>query len=138
MSAFDAVLDNILLRPENPYNRMFVVSAYGGITDALLECKRSGKPGIYRLVENRDDAWVEAMEELEQRMLLINENMFADPISRRRADNFIKDRIAQATNCINNIMETCQYGQFSMQHYLPQIREFYLPSVKHIVPTILV
>lgn len=124
MSAFDAVLDNILLRPENPYNRMFVVSAYGGITDALLECKRSGKPGIYRLVENRDDAWADAMEALEQRMLLINENMFADPISRRRADNFIKDRIAQATNCINNIMETCQYGQFSMQHYLPQIREF--------------
>ena len=124
MSAFDAVLDNILLRPENPYNRMFVVSAYGGITDALLECKRTGKPGIYRLVADRDDAWVDAMEELEQRMLLINENMFADPISRRRADNFIKDRIAKATNCINNIMETCQYGQFSMQHYLPQIREF--------------
>ncbi|OEF24297.1 aspartate kinase [Vibrio rumoiensis 1S-45] len=124
MSAFDAVLDNILLRPQNPYNRMFVVSAYGGITDALLECKRTGKAGIYRLVENRDDAWTDAIEVLEQRMLLINENMFADPISRRRADNFIKDRIAQATNCINNIMETCQYGQFSMQHYLPQIREF--------------
>ncbi|MFV0575957.1 MAG: aspartate kinase [Vibrio sp.] len=124
MSAFDAVLDNILLRPENPYNRMFVVSAYAGITDALLECKRSGKAGIYRLVENRDDAWIDAMQELEQRMLLINENMFADPITRRRADDFIKDRIVKAKACIQNILETCQYGQFSMQNYLPQIREF--------------
>lgn len=124
MSAFDAVLDNILLRPENPYNRMFVVSAYGGITDALLECKRSGQAGIYRLVENRDDAWTDAIDDLEHRMLLINENMFADPISRRRADSFIKDRLAKASSCISNIMETCQYGQFSMRHYLPQIREF--------------
>lgn len=40
MTAFDAVLDNILLRPQNPYNRIFVVSAYGGMTDALLECKK--------------------------------------------------------------------------------------------------
>ncbi|MCE7629106.1 aspartate kinase, partial [Vibrio fluvialis] len=46
MTAFDAVLDNILLKPSNPYDRVFVVSAYSGMTDALLECKRTGKPGI--------------------------------------------------------------------------------------------
>ncbi len=124
MSAFDVVLDNIFLRPTNPYNRIFVVSAYGGITDALLECKRSGKAGIYRLVAQRDEAWLDAMQQLEQRMLLINDNMFADPLSRRRADSFIKDRIEKASLCIKNILATCQYGQFSMRHYLPQIREF--------------
>ncbi len=41
MTAFDAVLDNIILRPKTPYNRIFVVSAYGGMTDALLECKKN-------------------------------------------------------------------------------------------------
>ncbi len=46
MTAFDAVLDNILLRPAQPYGRVFVVSAYSGITDALLECKRTGAAGI--------------------------------------------------------------------------------------------
>lgn len=124
MSAFDAVLDNIILRPTSPYNRVFVVSAFGGITDSLLECKRSGKSGIYQYIAKRDETWRKAVADLEMRMLLVNENMFTDPLNRRRADKFIKSRITDAVNCITNIMETCQYGQFSLRHYLPQIREF--------------
>ncbi|MGC7915690.1 aspartate kinase [Vibrio anguillarum] len=123
MSAFDAVLDNILLRPHHPYDRVFVVSAYATITDALLECKRTGKPGIYQMIAKHDTQWQEAMYQLEQRMLLINEHLFADPMSRIRADKFIRSRI-EAVNCINNILETCQYGQFSLRQYLPQVREF--------------
>lgn len=124
MSAFDAVLDNILLRPHHPYDRVFVVSAYTTITDALLECKRTGKPGIYQMIAKHDTQWQEAMYQLEQRMLLINEHLFADPMSRIRADKFIRSRISEAVNCINNILETCQYGQFSLRQYLPQVREF--------------
>jgi aspartate kinase len=124
MSAFDAVLDNILLRPHHPYDRVFVVSAYATITDALLECKRTGKPGIYQMIAKHDTQWQEAIYQLEQRILLINENLFADPMSRIRADKFIRSRISEAVNCINNILETCQYGQFSLRQYLPQVREF--------------
>ncbi|GAK84308.1 aspartokinase associated with ectoine biosynthesis [Vibrio ponticus] len=57
-------------------------------------------------------------------MLLVNENIFADPMSRMRADKYIRSRIAEAKNCISNILDTCRYGQFSLRHYLPQIREF--------------
>ncbi|MEZ8744039.1 aspartate kinase [Vibrio sp. 10N.261.49.A5] len=124
MTAFDAVLDNIILRPKNPYNRIFVVSAYSGMTDALLECKKTGKPGVYQLIAMRDDSWEEALSYIESRMLLINEHIFADPMNRARADKFIRSRISEAKNCITNILETCQYGQFSLRHYLPQIREF--------------
>lgn len=124
MSEFDAVLDNILLRPENPYNRVFVVSAYAGITDALLEYKRTGQAGIYQYIARRDEAWKDATETLLRRLLLINENLFADPITRLRADKFIRSRLSEAINCIDNILQTCQYGQFSLRHYLPQIREF--------------
>lgn len=124
MSAFDAVLDNIFLKPTNPYGRIFVVSAYSGMTDALLECKRTGKPGIYQMIAKRDEHWQDAIHELEQRMLMINENLFADPMSRIRADKFIRSRLSEAVNCVNNLLETCQYGQFSLRHYLPQIREF--------------
>ncbi len=124
MSAFDAVLDNIILRPNNPYNRVFVVSAYGGITDGLLECKRTGKPGVYRYIAKRDEQWKQALADLEQRMLMINENLFADPVNRIRADKFIRSRISEAQSCISNILDTCQYGQFSLRQYLPQIREF--------------
>ncbi|CAE6906183.1 Amino acid kinase family [Vibrio sp. B1FIG11] len=124
MTAFDAVIDNILLRPQNPYNRIFVVSAYGGMTDALLECKKTSKPGVYQLIAKRDEAWQDALAYVESRMLLTNEHIFADPMNRMRADKFIRSRIAEAKTCVTNILETCQYGQFSLRHYLPQIREF--------------
>lgn len=45
MTAFDAVLE-IFYSAEQLYGRVFVVSAYSGMTDALLECKRTGAPGI--------------------------------------------------------------------------------------------
>lgn len=126
MTAFDAVLENIIFRPvpDNRYNRVFVVSAYSGMTDALLECKKTSKPGVYQLVAKRDDKWQEALDYVEQRMILTNEHIFADPMNQRRANNFIRSRIAEAKNCISNILETCQYGQFSLRHYLPQVREF--------------
>ncbi|KOO12505.1 aspartate kinase, partial [Vibrio xuii] len=78
MTAFDAVLENIILRPEEHYKRVFVVSAYGGITDALLECKKTSKPGVYQLIAKRDEKWREALDYVEKRMLLTNENIFAD------------------------------------------------------------
>ncbi|MGF1733850.1 aspartate kinase [Photobacterium satsumensis] len=124
MTAFDAVLDNIILLPKDPYNRVFVVSAYGGMTDALLECKKNRKPGVYQLIAKRDDKWEDALSYVESCMLLTNDNMFADPVSRIRADKFIRLRISEARSCISSILETCQYGQFSLRHYLPQIREF--------------
>lgn len=126
MTAFDVVLDNILIKDsdEQTYNRVFVVSAYGGITDALLECKKTGQPGVYQLIAKRDDSWKAALDYVEQRMILVNDNIFADPMNRLRADKFIRSRISEAKTCISNILETCQYGQFSLRHYLPQVREF--------------
>ncbi|QSV16369.1 aspartate kinase [Photobacterium ganghwense] len=124
MSAFDAVLDNIILRPSQRYNRVFVVSAYAGITNDLLECKRTGKPGIYQLIAKRSPDWRQAMNDLEQRLLLINDNLFADPVNRLRADKFIRARVQDAKQCITNILEMCEFGQFTLRHYLPQVREF--------------
>ncbi len=47
MSEYEAVRDNVVLkngRDEDLYNRIFVVSAYGGLTDLLLENKKNGQP----------------------------------------------------------------------------------------------
>ncbi len=86
--------------------------------------QKTSKPGVYQLIAKRDEAWEEALDYVESRMLLTNEHIFADPMNRMRADKFIRSRIAEAKNCVTNILETCQYGQFSLRHYLPQIREF--------------
>lgn len=49
MSDYEAVRDNIILgkrRKSDLYQRIFVVSAYGGVTNELLEHKKTGEPGF--------------------------------------------------------------------------------------------
>jgi aspartate kinase len=49
MTRFAACLENIILRDTNDvYDRVMTVSAYGGVTNALLEHKKTGAPGIYK------------------------------------------------------------------------------------------
>ncbi|MEP6148203.1 MAG: hypothetical protein ABJ201_12385, partial [Nisaea sp.] len=46
----EAVLKNVFLRTHadtEPYGRIFVVSAYAGMTDLLLEHKKTGAPGVF-------------------------------------------------------------------------------------------
>ena len=50
MSRFGEIMENVIIgqrRDAELYNRIFIVSAYGGITDLLLENKKNGEPGIY-------------------------------------------------------------------------------------------
>ena len=83
MSDYVAVRDNIILKPvhnESIYNRVFVVSAYGGITNLLLEHKKNGTSGVYAEFANslNDDSWMEAMEKLKQEIFSINQQLFKD------------------------------------------------------------
>ncbi|MEF1231283.1 aspartate kinase, partial [Vibrio fortis] len=59
MTAFDAVLDNIILKPEPQaiYNRILVIPAYQGITDALLESKKNHEPGVYHYALDGSNLW---------------------------------------------------------------------------------
>ena len=62
MNDYLSVRDNIIKSGKNSlYQRVFVVSAYGGITDKLLEHKKSGQPGIYGLFASgiEDESWSE-------------------------------------------------------------------------------
>ena len=56
MSKFDDVLANIMLRdPKHVYGRVYIVSAYAGVTNELLEHKKTGVPGIYAKFASGDD-----------------------------------------------------------------------------------
>ena len=49
MTNFQQILNNVILRNKDDiFNRVYIVSAYGGITDKLLEHKKTGQPGIYK------------------------------------------------------------------------------------------
>ena len=41
---------------------LFVVSAYSGITNGLLENKKTGAPGVYGYFAKDDPAWCEALD----------------------------------------------------------------------------
>ena len=74
MSRFEEVLDNIFIgRREGAalYQRIFVVSAYSGMTNLLLEHKKTGEPGVYQRFADAqsEGAWREALEGVRQRML---------------------------------------------------------------------
>lgn len=128
MSQFEAVRENIFMNPAldgQYYQRIFVVSAYSGITDALLEHKKTGKPGIFSLFSDAEDnrSWQEGFAELRARMLEINEEFFEDTTHLNHANAFILQRLHDAENVLQDVENLCRHGHFSLSDYLQTIRE---------------
>lgn len=126
MSDYQAVRDNIILNNGgSPYGRMFVVSAYGGVTNSLLEHKKSGEPGIYTLFASaiEDDTWLKKTEELKLTLHDINAQLFTEEHSLAQANAFIDERLTSARACLRNLQRLCQHGHFSLASHLDTVRE---------------
>jgi aspartate kinase len=128
MSDYDSVRDNIILKPvhnESLYNRIFVVSAYGGITDLLLEHKKSGQPGVYGLFASgqEDDSWKQALEDLKLKIHEINSSLYKKKANLERANAFIGERLDEAENCLTDLHRLCQHGHFELDSHLATVRE---------------
>lgn len=126
MSDYAAVRDNIMLyRPEHCYGRVFVVSAYGGITDLLLEHKKTGTSGVYELFANNDSdwAWGDALSQVCQVMCHHNAMLFAETPLLHQADDFIRERVAGVRNCLIDLQRLCSYGHFRLDEHLRTVRE---------------
>lgn len=128
MADTKAVLDNILLgerKGDDLYNRIFVVSAYGGITDKLLESKRDGVAGVFSLYSKTGSewAWGDALSRVAQDMLEINAGIFDDEGYRQRADNFVRERVEGVRSCLIDLHRLCSYGHFNLPEHLHTVRE---------------
>lgn len=129
MSNYAAVRDNIILRSkrrEDNYNRIFVVSAYGGITDKLLEHKKTGAPGVFAYFANGDvgsDEWRQALDELRETMEGINASLFKQPEHLDEANRFIGERLDEAQRCLSDLERLCQHGHFALEVHLATVRE---------------
>lgn len=124
----DVVLDNVLVGKRSPseaYNRVFVVSAYAGMTNRLLEHKKSGKPGVYSLFSSAENkwAWSDALSELGEAMREKNAEVFGNHSDRERADAFVMERIEGVRNCLIDLHRLCSYGQFRLDEHLSTVRE---------------
>ncbi|MGD8484355.1 MAG: aspartate kinase [Thioalkalispiraceae bacterium] len=129
MSDYHAVRDNIIINNhENLYQRIFVVSAYAGITNYLLEHKKTGHPGIYDLFTNAAEeeeeyGWLEALINLRQHMNDLNNSIFTDSQLRDKANDFINQRLDDARDVLENLQALCQHGHFELEDHLLTIRE---------------
>lgn len=128
MSNYPAVRDNIIMRPrrrDSLYHRIYVVSAYGGITNELLEHKKTGKPGIYSLFASseQEEGWQEAIQSLKAKVHEINSDLFNDGSSLKQANQFIDQRIKAAETCLADLQRLCGHGHFSLAEHLDTVRE---------------
>jgi aspartate kinase len=128
MVNYEAVRDNIVLRHEgraDPYQRLFVVSAYSGVTNALLEHKKSGKPGVYSLFADAvaGDSWREALDGLRSALHDRNESLFVQGLLLARANRFIDQRLDDAERILGDLARLCQHGHFALSTHLETVRE---------------
>ena len=128
MSNYQAVRDNIIAGDRDSddyYQRIFVVSAYGGVTNLLLEHKKTDQPGIYALFTDADDeeAWRKAVTSLRDALQEINRKLYEDTRLLEAADAFINQRIDDAENVLDNLRTLCEHGHFKLDDHLLTVRE---------------
>ncbi|MCV6590910.1 MAG: aspartate kinase [Marinobacterium sp.] len=128
MSRFTELMDNILIgkrTPDQLYNRVFVVSAYGGITNMLLEHKKTGESGVYARFANAEseEAWVDALNQVQVRMQEINAELFDSEYELNAADSFVIERLNDVRECMKSLQNLCSYGHFQLDEHLLKVRE---------------
>src|SRR5215212_5686191 len=93
MSRFDDVLNNIILRdPERVYGRVYVVSAYAGVTNQLLEHKKTGEQGVYARFASGGD-YAAMLDALTGKLKGINRELQPLGLDLAVADAFIEKRM---------------------------------------------
>jgi aspartate kinase len=128
ISDTETMLQNILLgerKGAELYNRIFVVSAYAGITDMLLENKKTGEPGVHALFAGSESEWDwgDAISEVGNRMRRINAEIFSDHADLRSANQFVRERIEGVRSCLLDLHRLCSYGHFNLNEHLNTVRE---------------
>lgn len=128
MAATSTVFDNVLIagrKGTDLYNRIFVVSAYAGMTDLLLEHKKSGEPGVYAHFSRNDEpgAWRGALARVREAMQVRNEEMFVRGESLEEADAFVADRIAALEGCLLDLDRLRTHGRFCLKEQMITVRE---------------
>jgi aspartate kinase len=126
MAATAILFDNVLIggrKGRELYNRIFVVSAFAGMTDLLLEHKKTGEPGVYAHFVRSEPAWREALDRVGDTMRERNTAMFARRESLAEANRFVDERIESISACLGDLDRLRTHGRFCLQEQLVTVRE---------------
>jgi len=123
MSRFEDVLRNIMLRdPHQVYGRVYVVSAYAGVTNQLLEHKKTGEPGIYARFAAGTD-YAAALDALVARLVAINHELAPVGLPLDVADGFIERRMATLRGYLDSMRHVMASGYVHRDSLLLAARE---------------
>jgi aspartate kinase len=123
MSRFGEVLQNVILKDKDDiYNRIYVVSAYSGVTNELLEHKKTGQPGIYQSFEQNEE-YEPAMNSLQNRLCELNRGFESIGLDVGVADQFICERITFAVNILKSMDNVISSGYVNRSEVLLAARE---------------
>lgn len=123
MSRFIEIIDNIILRDApQVFDRVYVVSAYAGVTDALLEHKRSGKSGIYQRFAEQED-FRDGLQEIKAHLWGINAGFASSGLDVESADRFIGERVDVCASVLSSMNEVLASGYVSRSALLLAARE---------------
>ncbi|EED34335.1 aspartate kinase [Luminiphilus syltensis NOR5-1B] len=128
MSEYASVRDNVICAgggPEQAIGRMFVVSAYGGVTDRLLEHKKTEEPGVFASFREASDGstWRQSLDAAKVYLDQINRELFQTASGLADANAFIDKRIETLRGCLENVETLCRHGHFSLDNQLDALRE---------------
>lgn len=125
MTALADVIKNIILfgrTGDQLYNRIFVVSAFSGVTDLLLENKKTGAPGVYHRIAKYQDFHA-SLHDLVIKLKEINKRYEPLGLNLAEADQFIEKRVKDAQYYLENLTNILASGYVSKEGILQAARE---------------
>ncbi len=123
MTAFGDVLRHIMLYDKaRIYGRIYVVSAYSGVTNQLLEHKKTGERGIYALFAE-DAGYQAALDGLAGSLKTLNAGYADLGLPLDVANGFVDERIAQARTYLEAMHHVLASGYLDRRDVLLAARE---------------
>lgn len=128
MLQYSAVRDNIVKADSasSPYGKVFIVSAYAGMTNHLLSDKKTGDAGVFSLFKNDPEgvAWQFCLDNVLQLMLDINARLFSHADSlKEQANKYIKMRVNEVKESMVTVGKLLESGFLDSNSAVPQCGE---------------
>jgi len=102
MSALQDVIKNIVLfNPDQVYGRVYVVSAFSGVTNILLENKKTKAPGVYKKLADGED-YATALLDVASQLKTLNAQYASLGLDLQKADAFIDGEIEQVLRYLDS------------------------------------
>ncbi|TGE39041.1 aspartate kinase [Desulfosporosinus fructosivorans] len=125
MYQFHNVLNDIIGYPSSErfhYGRVFVVSAYAGVTNMLLEDKKTKAPGIYQHFIKGED-YTTSIDHLLSEALKINESFIDIGLDGNVCRDFLIERIMQTKAYLNSMEDIIASGYVGRDSIFSAARE---------------